>query len=407
MKFTSNIYLMLPVIMLMIGCSGTAQELSLQEQLITAKPGDVIIIGEGTHYFDRQLSLIDVENVTIRGSGMDKTVLSFSGQIEGAEGLFVRANGVTIKGLTVKDTRGDGIKVQDSDTVTIRDVRVTWSGGPSAENGAYGLYPVGSNNILIENCEVSGASDAGIYVGQSEEIIVRNNRVFENVAGIEIENSIRADVYENEVINNTGGILVFDLPNLALNNGRDIRVYQNRVIENNHPNFAPPGNIVGMVPAGTGVLVMATENVDVFDNVISGHQSINTAVVSYHITELEYTDEKYNPFASGVFVFRNQFNQSEAMPDTTRAMGRLIAGIFGADVPDFIYDGIPDPTLIGEDGSMRPEKGICFADNGDAIPVNINAPSGFADLRIGQEHFQCHPELLDQRKQAAGLSAAD
>lgn len=370
---------------------------TLQERLITAEPGDVILIGEGTHSFDRQLSLMDIPDVTIRGKGMDQTILSFSGQIEGAEGLFVRANGITIEGLTVSDTKGDGIKVQDSDGVTIRNVRVTWSGGPSSENGAYGLYPVASKNILIEHSEVSGASDAGIYVGQSEQIIVRYNRVFENVAGIEIENSIGADVYENEAFNNTGGILVFDLPNLALKNGRDIRIFKNRVVANNHPNFAPPGNIVGMVPAGTGVLVMATENVDVFDNEINDHQTVSTAVVSYYITELEFSDEAYDPFASGVFVFNNQIQRGESMPDTNIAIGQLLAGLFGSDVPEFIHDGIFNPVLVNEDGTIPVEKGICFAGNGDAIAANINAPSGFTDIRKGADLYDCPLEFLEQR----------
>ena len=370
---------------------------TLQERLISAQPGEVILISEGTHNFDRQLSLMDIANVTIRGQGMEKTILSFSEQVEGAEGLFVRANGVTIEGLTVADTKGDGIKVQDSDGVTIRNVRITWTGGPSSENGAYGLYPVGSKNILIEHCEVSGASDAGIYVGQSEEIVVRKNHVFENVAGIEIENSIGADVYENEVVNNTGGILVFDLPNLTIKNGRDIRIYKNMVLANNHPNFSPPGNIVGMVPAGTGVLVMATENVDLFENEIRDHHTVSTAVVSYYITELAFTDEEYDPFASGVYIFNNQITRDEAMPDSSITMGQLLGGLFGSDIPAFIHDGVINPAHLSDDGSIPIEKGICFAGHGDAVAANINAPSGFTDIRTGTDLYDCPLEFLEQR----------
>lgn len=70
-------------------------------------------------------------------------------------------------------------------------------------------------NVLIEGCTAIGASDAGIYVGQSKNIIVRNSRAYHNVAGIEIENSLMADVYDNESTENTGGVLVFDLPDLV------------------------------------------------------------------------------------------------------------------------------------------------------------------------------------------------
>jgi parallel beta-helix repeat protein len=389
--------------MVFSACSGDNSEVaseppSLQEMLITAQPGDTIRIGSGTFSFTRPLSLFDIENVTITGEGMDQTTLLFRDQVEGAEGLLVKADGVTIENLTVSDTKGDGIKVQDSDGVTIRNVRVTWSGEPSESNGAYGLYPVGSKNVLIEYSEVSGASDAGIYVGQSEDVVVRHNKVFENVAGIEIENCIRAEVYNNDVRNNTGGILVFDLPGLALKNGREIRIYNNLVIENNHRNFAPAGNIVGMVPAGTGILVMATDQVEVFDNEIANHSSANTTVSSYLITQLEFTDPEYNPFPSAVFIYDNNFSRVPALPDTTRMMGQILAEIFQMDVPDIIHDGVFNPADLMADGSINPDKRICIENNSDATIANINAPSNFIDVSVNSDLYRCDPETIEQMR---------
>ena len=374
----------------------TEPRVTLQELLIRAQPGDTIRIGKGLHTFERPLSLFDVENVTITGEGIDHTTLSFREQIEGAEGILVKADGITIENLTISDTKGDGIKVQDSDGVTIRNVRVTWSGGPLESNGAYGLYPVGSKNVLIENSEVSGASDAGIYVGQSEGVIVRNNSVFENVAGIEIENCIRAEVYNNDVRNNTGGILVFDLPGLMVKNGREIRIFNNIVIENNHRNFAPEGNIVGMVPAGTGILVMATDQVEVFDNKIVNHSSANTTVSSYLITQLVFTDPEYNPFPSAVFIYDNNFSRVPALPDTTRMMGQILAEIFQMDVPDIIHDGVFNPADLMADGSINPDKRICIENNSDATIANINAPSNFKEISVNSDLYRCDPELIEQ-----------
>src|SRR5205085_5350276 len=134
--------------------------------------------------------------------------------------------------------------------------------GADAKNGGYGLYPVQCTKVLIERCEVSGASDAGIYVGQSKSIIIRNSKAFENVAGIEIENSLYADVYDNEAFLNIGGILVFDLPDLTQKEGGFVRIFKNNIHDNNHANFAPKGNIVGKVPLGTGLMILATRNVE-------------------------------------------------------------------------------------------------------------------------------------------------
>ena len=96
------------------------------------------------------------------------------------------------------------------------------------------MYPVQCQNVLIDGCEAIGASDAGIYVGQSHEIIVRNSRAYRNVAGIEIENSTMADVYNNIAEGNTGGILVFDLPGLIKKGGGNVRVYNNKIRNNNY-----------------------------------------------------------------------------------------------------------------------------------------------------------------------------
>ena len=152
--------------------------------MIQAQPGDVITFGPGTYDFTRTLSL-DVAGVTIRGAGMERTVLRFANQTTGSggEGVLITKGGFTIEDLAIEDPRGDALKVSGADGVTIRRVRVEWTRGPSSENGAYGLYPVESRNVLIENCVAIGASDAGIYVGQCEHVIVRHNVASQNVAG--------------------------------------------------------------------------------------------------------------------------------------------------------------------------------------------------------------------------------
>ena len=104
-----------------------------------AKPGDVIEIPAGTYYFDRPLSLEGIPRVTIRGAGKLNTVLSFLGQKVGAEGIRIIADSVILSDLTVQDTKGDAIKIQDATSVTLRNVRTTWSGGPKETNGGYGI----------------------------------------------------------------------------------------------------------------------------------------------------------------------------------------------------------------------------------------------------------------------------
>ncbi len=179
-------------------------ERDLQTQLITAGDSAVIELPEGHFMFTKSLLVDGNKYLTIKGQGIDKTILSFEMQEEGAEGLKI-ANGVSIiiENFTIENAKGDNIKVTDTRGITIRNVKSQWTGTPEESNGAYAFYPVLSSNVLVENCIAIGASDAGIYVGQSDSVIIRNNEAYYNVAGIESENSRWVEIYGNHAHDNT------------------------------------------------------------------------------------------------------------------------------------------------------------------------------------------------------------
>lgn len=310
---------------------GPDAEQQLQTALIEAQPGDTVRLGRGRFELAQGLSLA-VDRVTIRGEGEGRSILSFDNQRRGAEGLLVTADGVILRDFAVENARGDAIKVRDCEGVTFRGVRAEWTRGPHPDNGAYGLYPVNCSNVLIERSIARGASDAGIYVGQSRNIIVRDNLAELNVAGIEIENSYNADVFGNTATRNTGGILVFDLPGLPQQGGHSVRVFNNTITGNNTENFAPAGNIVASVPAGTGVLIMANRDVHVFDNQIGDHGTVNVLITAYRE---RFEDANYNPLPRNVVIRDNRFGNAGFAP----------AGDFaaltqaGVVLPDVIWDG--------------------------------------------------------------------
>jgi parallel beta-helix repeat protein len=344
-----------------------------QAAMIEAQPGDVIELGVGR--FDCRATLsLDVSGVTVRGQGPDQTVLVFKdqGQGTGGEGLLVTSKeNVAIEGLAVEDARGDAIKAQGTRRITFRNVRAEWTGGAKATNGGYGFYPVLCTDVVIEDCTAIGASDAGIYVGQSENIIVRRNTAKQNVAGIEIENSTRADVTDNLATDNSGGILVFTMPDLPKKDGRLCRVYQNRVLANNHENFAPKGNTVASVPPGTGVMVMANDQVEVFDNAIEHNQTAGLTIVSYLIVEKPIADAKYDPFCEAIHVHDNRFASNGDKP--AGALGGKLATVLGTPLPDILYDGVVDPKKqVG--GKLPDDLGIHVHDNGKAGFANFDAP---------------------------------
>lgn len=342
-----------------------------QTALIKAKPGEAIEFGPGNFEFVSTLSL-DVNRVTIRGQGPDKTVLSFKnqGQGTGGEGLLITSmEGVTLSDLAVEDAKGDAIKVSGTTGLFLRNLRVDWTGGPAETNGGYGLYPVLCHDVLIEDCTVRGASDAGIYVGQSQNIIVRRNTVQQNVAGIEIENCTQADVYKNVATDNSGGILVFTMPDLPKKDGRHCRVYNNTVQANNHVNFAPKGNIVASVPPGTGVMIMASDQVEVFDNAIEHNQTTGLSIVSYLIADKPIKDDKYDPFCESIYVHDNHFKSNGSKP--SGAIGQLVSKVVGSPLPDILYDGMVNPQKVSGE-SLPPELAIRIHNNGDAGFANFD-----------------------------------
>lgn len=365
-----------PVVIHRINPGPNVQE-EAQTALIKAKPGEVVEFGEGTFEFTRGLSLA-VEGVTVRGKGMDKTILSFKKQDADAAGLLVTRGSFVLEDLTVEDTKKDGVKVSEVDGVVFRRVRAQWTGGDKETNGAYGLYPVLCKNVLIEDCVAIGASDAGIYVGQSRNVIVRRCRAERNVAGIEIENTTDADVYENVATNNAGGLLVFDLPGLQEKNGKRVRVHSNQVFANNHENFAPKGTTVAGVPPGMGMMVMATDQVEVFKNTIKDNQTCNLAVVSYHITDrkIEDKDKEYDPISESVYIHDNTFVGGGDKPEGD--FGQLFKILLGQPVPDIIYDGVVNPAKL-IDGRLPSDLRLVLKNN-----VKEGGEVGFANLKLAE-----------------------
>lgn len=360
-----------------------AEEKKLQRLFVTATDNSTIELPEGTFQLNMSLWLDGKKNVTIKGKGMDKTILNFTNQVSGAEGIKVtNGKNITLQDVAVQDTKGDAVKTQYVDGITFKNVKAEWTRGANSKNGGYGLYPVQCTNVLIDGCEARGASDAGIYVGQSSYIIVRNSKATENVAGIEIENSLYADVYNNEATNNTGGILIFDLPDLVQKKGGYVRVYRNNVHHNNHINFAPKGNIVGKVPQGTGVMILATNHVDVFENKISNNITASTAIVSYYITENPIKDSSYYPFPTQINIYNNSYERERVRATGKGRMGKMYRFKlrFGKNVPHIQYDGIVDAKNPAE---------ICIRNNSNQSFANLDAENGFKQISRDASKHDC------------------
>ena len=367
----------------------TMSQSAISSAFSTAAADSTIEMAAGTYHLTNSLNLASKNNITVKGAGAAQTILDFSAQAAGADGVVqsVPAGStvkVTFQDFTVQDTAGDGLKITGGTGVHVNRVNVSWP--TRATHGGYGVYPVQSKQVLIENCTIDGASDTGIYVGQSDGIVVRNNILTNNVAGIEIENSFNSDVTGNNSHDNTAGFLVFDLPGLPQVGGHNHRVYGNTFTNNNHPNFGDPSGTVALIPAGTGGAVMANTKVEIFDNTFSGNTAAGVAVVSCYVAfqsnpgACSPSTPGYAAVPSQVYVHGNTFTNNGTNPlagntDTNHpsyGLAALLASGFQAPgwanghVSDVVYDGI----LLG-DSDTNPAQ-ICSTQSGAGNFANLH-----------------------------------
>jgi parallel beta-helix repeat protein len=407
MKKLHLLLLALPFVLGQIGCSTDTNKVwrftpantyeEIQTALTLMEDGDIVEFSAGTFQFSLGLSLDGKNNIVFRGAGREETVLDFSAQITAAQSIYASdCTWLKFQDFTVKDPLSDGIKVKDSDGVTFLRVGVTHSNPIDPTNGGYGLYPVTSLNVLVDDCYIFGCSDAGVYVGQSQHVIVRNCEATGNVLGIEIENCIESDVYDNHCHANAGGMLITDLPGLpVIKNGNTCRVYDNLIENNDLVNFAAAGNTVAFVPPGTGILVLAANKVEIFGNDFRYNNVLGVGVASYQtllaLGGLTLSDTLYNPYSGEVNIHDNLFVRSATYPTQPNDMGSVIQNdLFpNGDAADIIFDGFYPPELAGD-----ATRSVCVKNNGSATFSNIDVPMLFANLNRDAAPHDCQQPAL-------------
>ena len=364
------------------------EEAKIIEAFLMIKDSTDILLKAGQYQFEN-LSITNASHLRIRGEGPDKTVLDFSSQKSGGEGIRITAvTGFTFDNIAIKDSKGDLIKINKSRDVVVTNVHATWKTADST-SGGYAIYPVLCKNVLVENCYVEGSSDAGIYVGQSDSAIIRNNKATKNVAGCEIENTTHAIVYDNEFYGNTAGFLVFDLPGLSQKGGY-VKAYNNKIHDNNIKNFAKAGSFgtasgVGNAPPGSGIIILAASNVELYNNQIINNNSAGILLASGLAVDdsaINRINDQYFPISSNIKIHDNTFKMGDAFPEPLKEhrMGPLFMAVEETlnkmnpakkqRVPFIFYDGVSTNVLKNE--TVPNPDNLCIHQPGENMFVNAN-----------------------------------
>lgn len=319
---------------------------SIQAAVDRARPGDTIEVPYGVYH---ETLVVDASAITLVGMPNEKgawPVLDGQGQL--ADGVIASGNDFEMGVFEVRDYTDNGVLVEGVTGVHLHDIK-------ALHTGTYGVYPVQSTNVLIERVEVTGVDDAGIYAGQCLDVIVRDSVAYGNVLGIELENTMGGEVYNNHTYDNSLGIFVVILPNLTSKVSGETKVYDNISEDNNHENFAPAGAIARLMPPGVGILLLGSDNNEVYDNVIRNNKSTGVAVFS--LTNTGAFDEvDVGPTPEGNYVHNNTYENNGYDPDS------FVAGL-GIPTGDILWDGsgagnvFDEPQASGGFPPLLPRSG--------------------------------------------------
>lgn len=307
---------------------------SIQEAVESAHSGDLIRVFPGTY---SENVFIDKNNIALQGVVIDGQWPTLDGKKEINDAILYSGDGILVENFKIINYKGNGIMGQAGNNFVIRN---NWI----IDTGVYGIFPQYGKNGLIEHNVCSKIADAAIYVGMCDNVDVLHNEVFDNVAGIEIENSRHCLVENNYAHNNTGGLLAFVTPGLPIKTAFDIILRNNFVVNNNHENFGAPGSTVAGIPAGTGILIMAADDVIVENNIITGNDNTGITIVDLATGDPKANDPNSEGNPDRVIILDNMmYNNGENPTGEIKAIMLTQMDSKGPDI--FAYGGGTGSTI--------------------------------------------------------------
>ena len=157
------------------------------EELLTAianaQEGDVIYLAPGTFApAAGEQWKITTKGITLVGSGEGETVLN-AGQfaVSGQAGLYVAADNVTIRNMTVKTESTDGnvaaLKVTDYNNVATAINNFTLENVTITGNKGHGLNLHNVNGATVSNVTVTAYGKVGLSFAMAKNVVVTNTSI--------------------------------------------------------------------------------------------------------------------------------------------------------------------------------------------------------------------------------------
>lgn len=351
---------------------------TVQAAVDAADAGDTVRILPGT-YEEAVTVPPSKEDLTIDGAGMNVTVLDGE-DATGANAIFIRADGVLIKDLTVQNYASNGVYYDGVTGFYVTDVSAEW-------NGLYGIYAIRSEVGWVRDSYAEGHPDSGFYIGEVQhcECVIENVHAAWNLIGYSGTAASHVTIRDSTWQHNAAGIVPNVLPQEYYPQ-QHLVVINNTIRENNNEWASKTWHFsdVVHVPAGFGVILAGGINDLVTENTIVDNNKAGVAL-AWLFTE-----------PSGNRVIDNAMANGAGVPDET-------VEPIEDDGVDILWDGgganncFEDNTRPGE-AEVTWDAGPFWNTLGtlpDCSTPNAGAPSADGMAReVSLLVFHCEPGQL-------------
>nr|WP_276604061.1 right-handed parallel beta-helix repeat-containing protein [Nannocystis pusilla] len=284
--------------------------------------------------------------------------------------------------LEIRNVQGTALKVAESEDVTLFRLTLLQGTSPSPDHGPVGLHVERSGRVAITGCQVAYAADTGILVSDSHDVALRGNQPAASGVGLQVRGSERVEIDNHYARYNALGILVVG--------SADVALFDSDVIGNDGDDSAPAGTLAAAVPPHVGVMVLASDAVEIHGNTIEDNPTTGVAVVSVEALValgLLGGDHglEFDGYSETVDIHDNLFMNNGLAP------AELFRDVFMLDpMTQLAWDGVVDGAKDNGDGHLN----LCIRNNGDADFVDFDALGFGAGKSFDLAPHDCaHPPL--------------